>query len=315
MAIAVTGATGLVGRHVVEALSRQGGHRILATRHSRASYQAAGTSWVQADLRLPQAAMEALQGAETAILCAGQLSTSAVLRQDPMTSVLDTLRIGTNVLEAAARLRLSKVVLVSSCTGYPAHGRSTMEGDMMDGDPPSQWFGVGWMHRYLEKQLSWYVDHLRLIGMGTILRPTLVYGPYDDFSSEAAHFVPMLVRKVVQRSNPIEIWGDGNQSRNLLYAGDLAEAILSVMGRTAERLESFNVVSPRDTTINEVVADLMEIDGFPEAAVVHDNSRRPGQNAMPVSGAALTSATGWTARRTTREGLAETLRWYRSTLA
>jgi len=315
MAIAVTGATGLVGRHVVEALSLRGGRRVIATRHARPPYESIGTDWVQCDLRDPRAAMEALHGAEIAVFCAGQVSTSAVLRRDPMSSVLDSLRIGTSMLEAAARLRLPKVVLISSCTGYPARGDTVVEHDMNDGNPPAQWFGVGWMHRYLEKQLSWYVDHLRLIETATILRPTLVYGPYDDFSSDTGHFVPSLVRKVVERESPIEVWGDGNQCRNLLYAADLADAVVAVMTRAHQRLESFNVASPHDATINEVLEHLIDIDGFAEAMIVHDNSRSPGPGALAVSGVALAEATGWAARRTLRQGLAETVDWYRSSLS
>ena len=173
----------------------------------------------------------------------------------------------------------------------------------------AQWFGVGWMHRYLEKQVAWYTDHLRLIGSAVILRPTLVYGPYDDFSPETGHFVPVLVRKVVHRVRPIEIWGDGTQRRNLLYAADLAKAILAVLPERSERLEVFNVASPDDTSINEIVGHLLEISGFGDAVVTHDATKGGGPSALAVCGNAFGKATGWIARKSIRDGFRDTMAW------
>ena len=118
---------------------KRAGVPVIATFRSRVPYETPHTSWVKADLRDPQAASRALESVETAVLCAGQLSTSAVLRRDPVTSVIETLRIGINLLEAAARLRLKRVVLISSCTGYPELTRPALEPDMAEGDPPAQW--------------------------------------------------------------------------------------------------------------------------------------------------------------------------------
>ena len=314
MRIAVVGATGLVGRHVVEALSNAEGHAVVATWRAREPYQAANVHWVRCDLQVPAEAVKALDGADVAILCAGRPSTSAVLRLDPMESVLQTLRMVTNVLEAAGRLRLSRVVLVSSCTGYPALERPAVETDMARDDPPSQWFGVGWMHRYLEKQVAWYVDHLRLIGSAVILRPTLVYGPYDDFSPDTGHFVPVLMRKVVHRVRPIDIWGDGTQRRNLLYAADLARGILAVLPERSNKLEVFNVASPDDTSVNEIVGHLLEINGFGDALVTHDATRGGGPSALSVCGSAFSKATSWRPRKSIRDGLADTMAWYLSNL-
>src|SRR5476649_2323736 len=90
MTVGVFGATGLVGRHVVEALSAAGVPRIVATHHVRAPYEAANTGWVKCDLGDLEQASRALRGVDTAIVCAGQLSTTAVLSRDPIGSVLST---------------------------------------------------------------------------------------------------------------------------------------------------------------------------------------------------------------------------------
>ena len=137
-----------------------GRHRIVATHHVREPFEASNTDW--AEVRLAQndgaqpVSYSAVHGMDAAVICAGQLSTSAVLSLDPMSSVLMTLRIMTNALEAAAQnspsaccaasVRARDILLLS---------RPAVEADMLQGDPPAQWFGVGWMHRYVEQQLRW----------------------------------------------------------------------------------------------------------------------------------------------------------------
>lgn len=311
MTIAVLGATGLVGRYLVETLTQSRGGSVIGTFHRRPAYDAPRTDWVQCDLRQVGAATPILERAECAILCAGQLATSSVLQSDPVTPVLDTLRIVTNVLEAAAAARLRRLILISSCTVYPPLSRMAVEADAMAEDPTGQWFGVGWMHRYTEQQLRWHVERLGKIGSATVLRPTLIYGRYDDFSPKTGHFVPTLISKVVERVRPIEIWGNGEQSRNLLHGADLARAVLAALDADLRGYCTFNVVSPDDATVNAVVRELVDLDGFADADVRHDLARGGGPSSLRVSGAAFREATGWEAALTLREGLADAVAWYR----
>ena len=311
--LGVLGATGLIGRHVVEALVGADMGPIVATHRIRTPYAAPGVEWVRCDLHDRDSILRALRGVDTAVICAGQVSTSAVLRDDPIASVLETLRVVTNALEAAAMLRIRKVILISSCTGYPVQSNPLVEADMETGDPPAQWFGVGWMHRYLEKQLRWYGEVAGRVDSAGVLRPALVYGPYDSFASESAHFVPTLVRKVVERERPIVIWGDGEQTRNLLHAADLARAVLDAMRRHTRQFEAFNIVSSDEVSVNSVLRGLVEIDGFIDAEVVHDPARSGGSSGFKVSGAEFTRATGWKPQIGLREGLANVLLWYRKT--
>src|SRR5438128_2197614 len=104
--VAVLGGTGLIGRHVVAALAAAGTGEIVASYRARPPFEARGVQWKQADLLDLAEARAVLAGVKVAIVCAGKVSTSAELRRDPMASVMDTLRIGINALEAAARERV-----------------------------------------------------------------------------------------------------------------------------------------------------------------------------------------------------------------
>ena len=312
MRIAVLGATGLVGRHLVGALYAAGHRDVIATYRARAPYASDGVEWRQADLMEPGVAKAALKGAEVVLHCAGKLSTTAELRRDPVGSVTDTLRIGVNVLEAAAAERVERLVMLSSCTGYPEGAGEKDEPGMFAGDPPAAWFGVGWMHRYLEKQLEWYCRHLGRIGAATALRPSLIYGPYDDFKPESAHFVPSFIHRVVAREQPIEVWGDGSQTRNVIHASDVASAVVASLVQD-KGFATYNVATPRSVSVNEVLTTLLEVDGFTDARVVHLLEKAGGASAFEVSGAAFAARFGWTPSMSLRDGLANTLDWYRKT--
>ncbi|MBS0546227.1 MAG: NAD(P)-dependent oxidoreductase [Proteobacteria bacterium] len=310
--IAVLGATGLVGRHLVKALFEQGATDVFATYRAREPYELPGLEWRHADLTNLDEARTALAGAKVVLHCAGKLSTTAELRRDPMSSVTDTLRIGANVLEAAAREKVGRLVMLSSCTGYPEGATSRQEGGMFTGDPPPAWFGVGWMHRYLEKQLEWYCRHLQLIGAATALRPTLIYGPHDDFKPESAHFVPSFIHRVVARETPIEVWGDGEQTRNLVHAGDVASAMIAALGQ-GKGYQAYNVATPASVSVNDVLNLLIELDGFADAKIVYRPEKAGGASALTVSGDAFAARFGWRPAMSLRAGLADTLDWYRKT--
>lgn len=311
MTIAVLGGTGLVGRHVLAALQQAGSGPVIATAHRRPAFDARGVEWRLADLTEPSAARRALRGARRAVLCAGRLSTSAELKRDPVGSVTTTLRIGINALEAAAAEGVERVVLVSSTTGYPAGDGRKAEGELFTGDPPADWFGIGWVHRFLEKQLAWYGARLGRIGSGVALRPTLIYGPHDDFDPRSAHFVPSFIRRVVERERPIEVWGDGTQTRNLVHAADVASAIVTVLADGNAGFSAYNVAAPQAVSVNEVLRTLIELDRFDDAEVVLRPERSGGPMALDVSSDALHARHGWQPRVSLRDGLADTLAWYR----
>ncbi len=309
MTIAVAGATGLIGRHVVEALVGRG-EPLVATYRSRPPFSAQHVRWVQCDFTDRAQASRAFSGCRTVVLCAGRVSTSAVLREEPVESVLDNLRIVTNALEAAARGETRHMVLVSSCTGYPPATELLEEEQYETGDPPGHWFGVGWMHRYLEKQLEWYVRTLGWLDLAVVLRPTLVYGPYDDFDPRTGHFLPSLVRRVVERANPIRLAGDGTQTRNLIHARDLADAVKAVL-RLQPGFHAFNVATPDEVSVRSILQALLEADGFGDA-VVELEGQNLGPAMLRVSGQRLRKATGWRPATSIREGLTDLLAWYRA---
>ncbi|MDP3951068.1 dTDP-glucose 4,6-dehydratase [Microbacterium sp.] len=143
----------------------------------------------------------------------------------------------------------------------------------------------------------------------TVIRPFNNIGPRQNPGSYAG-IVPIVIRKVLA-GEPIEIFGDGEQTRDFIFVRDTADLIVQIHDAPAARGEVLNLATGHATSINELVGRLLEALGAPNHPVVH-LAERPGdvrrhladvsklQKLMPHTTPALTD-----------EALEEIVDWYR----
>jgi GDP-L-fucose synthase len=143
-----------------------------------------------------------------------------------------------------------------------------------------------------------------------VLRPSAVYGPCDDFDPVTAHVIPALIRKVVARLDPLEVWGTGQEERDLVFVGDLVEAMLLAAAR-CEGHAVCNIGAGQSHTVREVVEALVELDGFVGARIQFDASKPTTIPKRRISIDRAANLLGWQPRTTLAEGLRRTLEWYR----
>lgn len=266
----VTGATGLVGRQVLDLLCVADIGPVTALFHNtRPQAVTARCTWQRVDLARPEACHEAFAGHDYVIHAAGLVAPGPVLARDPVGPIRANLAITGNVLEAAWRCGVRRLVWFSSTTGYPADVEELAENCMFQGDPPAQWYGLGWAHRYLEIQSRMYAERLDPALDVIALRPSLVYGPRTDWTADSAHFVYAFVRQVVERAAPIRVWGDGKQRRDLIHARDVARAALHALA-FGKGYAAYNIAAGESVSIGAVLDQLLELDAWPQAKVVFD---------------------------------------------
>jgi len=97
---------------------------------------------------------------------------------------------------------------------------------MFDGEPFEKYYFAGWTKRFTEILCRMYGGKLQRTMATLVLRPTNVYGPDDDFEFATSHVIPALIRKVVERWDPLEVWGDGCEVRDAIYVDDMVEAMV-----------------------------------------------------------------------------------------
>lgn len=307
----VLGASGLVGSHALARLAGLPGRKVRAVSFSRdLAVRAPNIEPVRADLRDPAQAASLMEGVDFVLLFAGIVATAPVLARDPVGPVRDQMAVTTAACEAAFRAGVSKVVFLSSTTGYPARDGELDEDHMFEGEPPGNWAYLGWATRFLEVQARFLAERSEGRTSFVALRPTMIYGPHDNFSFEEGHFLPALLRRVVERQEPIEVWGTGEDERDLIHARDVVSA--SLLALRVEGFEAFNVAAGRAHSVNGILGRLLELDRWRDARVEHVPGRPRSLQRRSFSPERARRELGFEARVTLEEGLAETLAWFRA---
>lgn len=310
MTFLVTGGAGFIGSHIAYALRKQGASvRILDDFSSGTRENLlpalhvephAGLEIVEADLRDPAAVKLALRGIETVFHEAAFVSVPGSLA-DPV-ACYDVNCTGTlNLLEAARRHGVRRVVLASSAAIY---------GDQPD-LPLSEMTSPRPLSPYAASKLvdeTYAVMYSRSMGLEVCaLRYFNVYGPRQRPDTPYAAAVPIFIRSLLDRKPPT-IFGDGGQSRDLIYVGDVVRANLLAADHSAAAGQVFNICTGRKTRILDLVATLSEL--IPDSPLPLFDAPRKGDIyeslGSPEKARAMLGFSGLTSLRA---GLEETIKW------
>jgi GDP-L-fucose synthase len=214
------------------------------------------------------------------------------------------------LLEAAYFAGVKKFLFMSSCTGYPELERPLKEEDMFYADPADVYFSVGWMSRYSEVLCRMYATKLKNPLSIIILRPTTIYGEYEDFHFETCHMLPALVRKVIERQDPIEIWGTGENARDLVYADDVFDACLLALEKT-DNFDVFNIASGRQYSVNELLKIILGLEHYTDARVIYNTSKPSTINRQIVDFSKAQEVLGFKPKTSLRQGVTRMIEWYK----
>ncbi len=257
----------------------------------------------EGDLRVFENCQRAVKGVETVYMMAGRTGGVGLLAKDPFAMVTPNIIINANMFQACYEAGVKRIICMSSSTGYPERKYATPEKDYFDGDVIPGYYNPGTTRRFIERLGGMYKD-MHVI----FLRPGAVYGPRDDFSRDNSHVVPATVIKVAEKQNPIYIWGDGKDVRDLTYIDDLVRAL--ILAQKLEGHHAINIGSGRGIEVETIVSILCDLAGY-VPLTIHDN--RPSIMRFRILD--VTKARdllGWTPRVSIEEGLSKTLSWYES---
>jgi len=306
--ILVAGAAGLIGTHLASALIEQGADVRATTYRNVMQRSFPSADVIQADLRNPFDCFRACKGIDTVYLCAAYTSGAAEIRGNPLSHVTPNVLINTLMLEAAHKAGVRKFVFVSSTVVYPEGNAPVREEWARGGDPAPVYFAAGHMKRYAELLCETYATRVDPPMQCVVVRPSNVYGPHDKFDFAKCHVVPALIRRVVERHDPLTVWGDGYDVRDLLYVEDCVEGML-LAAQTTEPFLAVNLAA-NGYTVRDVLETLLDIEGFrPE--VIYDHSKPSTIRSRVVDCSKAHRVLGFEPRIGLREGLTRTIEWYR----
>jgi GDP-L-fucose synthase len=166
------------------------------------------------------------------------------------------------------------------------------------------------MKRFAETLCEMYARRIRPAMSTVVVRPANVYGPHDKFDPERSHVTAALVRKVAERQDPIEVWGTGEDVRDVVYIDDFLDGLL-LATEVDESFFTVNIGSGRGVSVREILSALLEIDGRPRAAIRFDPAKPTTIPVLRVDVRRAHERLGFRAQVSLAEGLRRTLAWYR----
>ena len=309
--VLVAGGAGFIGSHLVTRLVAQGAQVRASLHENRPAAADRRVEYVRSDLTKTEDCKKLVKGVDYVFMCAASTSGAYAIEGTPLVHVTPNVVMNSRILEASFEERVKKFVWMSSSVGYPPSGdRPVKEEEFFQGDPYDAYFASGWMKRYTEVLCRMYSEKLEDAMPTVVLRPSNVYGPFDKFEPERSHVTAALVRRAAERQDPLVVWGDGKDVRDVIYVDDFLDALMLA----TERIDSYdplNIGAGRGFTVDEILRTLLEIEGY-NPRVVHDSSKPSMIPKRLVDTSRAEKVLGFRSKTTLREGLEKTLDWYKA---
>ena len=143
-----------------------------------------------------------------------------------------------------------------------------------------------------------------------VVRPSNVYGPYDKFDFAVSHVTAALIRRVVERHSPLEVWGTGEDIRDLIYVDDFIEGMLAAFAADRPYL-AINICAGTGHSVRQILEKILKVDGYDDADVRYDPSR-PSTIPVRLMDNSLARAARLRGAHVPRGRPAPHARWYRA---
>ncbi len=272
-----------------------------------------GASSAELDLR-DAAAVEAFFEhtlPEVVVLAAARVGGIMANASAPADFLADNLRIQVNVMQAAQRVGVDRLLFLGSSCIYPKLAPQPIpESALMTGplEETNDGYAIAKIAGIVQVQALRRQHGVHYISA----MPTNLYGPHDNFDPGSSHVLPAMIRRFHEArrdgAQKVTLWGTGTPRREFLHVDDLASALLFLLDHY-DSPETINVGTGVDVTIRELAELVADVVGW-SGEIGQDTSKPDGTPRKLLDVSRITDL-GWTARIGLREGIESTYAWYR----
>jgi GDP-L-fucose synthase len=296
----VAGHGGMVGQALVKRLGKEGCEILTADRNA-------------VDLRRQRETEAWIEANRPDVIFLAAAKVGGILANDtrPAEFLHDNLLIQTNVIDAAWRSGVQKLLALGSSCIYPREAPQPIrESALLTGplEPTNMAYAIAKI-----SGLMLCESYRRQYGADFIAAmPTNLYGPGDNFDLESSHVVPALLRKIddakLRGDSTVTIWGTGRPRREFLHVDDCADALVHLMTHYSA-VEHINVGTGMDIAICDLAQLIAKVVGY-EGDFVFDTTR-PDGTLLKRLDVRRVNELGWKASIDLETGLRQTYDWYR----
>jgi len=296
--IYVAGHRGMVGAAVVRRLASEDCSVLTADRSVDLRDQAAVRAWFERE--------------RPDVVVVAAAKVGGILANDsfPADFLYDNLMIEANLIEAAFRNDVSKLLFLGSSCIYPKLApQPIVEEALLTGplEPTNEWYavakiaGIKLCQAYRRQHGCDYISAM----------PTNLYGPGDNYDLASSHVLPALIRKAHEArlagGDSLVLWGTGMPLREFLHVDDLADACVFLL-RNYSEAEHVNVGYGSDIAIGEVAKMVARVVGF-TGQMQHDTTKPDGTPRKLMDSGRI-HAMGWRPRIALEDGIADAYRHF-----
>ena len=310
--IAVTGAGGFIGFHLVRRLKRQG-YWVRGVDIKMPEFAASDADEFELlDLRTADACLAATRNVEAVFALAADMGGMGYLSFHHARVLHDNALINLHTLEAARRNGVSRYLFNSSACIYPEFKQTDSEvtplreSDAYPAAPPDAY---GWEKLVSERALEYFAAEYGIAARTVRLHN--VYGPLGTYAGDREKAPAAICRKVAMArdGDSIDVWGDGLQTRSFCYVDDCVEGLLRLMW--GDHPGPLNLGSNQMVTINALAGLIIEISGKRNLSINHIEGPQ-GVRGRNSDNTLLRETLGWEPSTPLEDGLVPTYRWIES---
>ena len=295
----VAGHRGMVGSALVRRLERE-------------DCTILGVGRTELDLRHQQHTFDWVAAARPDVVFVAAATVGGILanRTRPAEFLYDNLAIAANLIEAAHRAGVRKLVFLGSSCTYPRLAEQPIREDaLLTGplEPTNEWYAIAkiaGLKLCAAYRRQWNCDFI-------VAQPNNLYGPGDDYDPATSHVVSALIAKIDQAKRmgapEVEIWGTGRPRREFLHVDDAADAIIFLAERYSDE-PPVNIGYGEDVSIADLAGLIGDIAGY--RGTFRYATEKPDGMPRKLMDTTRLSRLGWRPTISLRDGLADAYRWF-----
>ncbi len=303
MRILVTGGSGMVGKNLV-LNSKFSGFEILAPSSKELNLL---------DIQLVDAYLQK-EKPDVVIHAAGLVGGIHANMANPVGFLVDNLSMGKNLIVAAQKNNIKRLINLASSCMYPRDAENPLKESLIlqgELEPTNEGYALA---KIVCTRLCEYVTKTNTEFIYKTIIPCNLYGKYDKFDPKNSHMIPAVIRKIHEAKEKkrltVEIWGDGLARREFMLVDDLVDFIFYAVQKLEQMPQNINVGLGYDYSINEYYQTIAEVVGY-TGGFVHDLTKPVGMK-QKVIDIELLHKFGWKSTTSLKEGIEETLAYYKT---
>lgn len=307
--ILVAGGTGMIGICLVNKLLQHNSEITIASLESKVYAEklfGKKVKFIQTDLTNFENCMKVTKKQDLVFNLVGIKGSVGIGQTKTASFLVPMLRYQTNLMDASFKNDVKGFLFTSSICVYPQSDKPKDEDSVWNGQPKQNDRIPGLAKRIGEVQAESYMLEYGWQAP-KVVRPSSVYGPYDDFNPQTAQVIPALIARMVSGENPVNIWGDGSAIRDFIFVENVVEGMLLALEKAPPSMP-INLGSGKGVTIKKLAQTIAN--ATTRAELKWDKNKPTGDPVRVLSMKRAEDLLGFKTKTSLEDGIKKTVEWY-----